>query len=82
MWSQRIGKVNILTDEQKTLTDKHLDEIHSQLSGNGFPAFRYMVSQVRIGELVRGQSSQHPSLQLADLVAGAGFQRALLTLAG
>lgn len=74
LWSHRVGRVNVLTDDQKVLTDKHLDQIHADLSGRGVQEFRRMVSQVRMGELVRGQSSQHPSLQLADLVAGAGFQ--------
>ncbi|WP_370380950.1 hypothetical protein [Catenulispora sp. GAS73] len=74
LWSIRIGRVNVLTDDQKVLTDRHLDQLHADLSGRGIQEFRYMVSQVRMGELVRGESSRHPSLQLADLVAGAGFQ--------
>ncbi|MFJ1958151.1 hypothetical protein ACIOGT_17485 [Streptomyces microflavus] len=72
-WSQRMGRVNILTDDQRALTDYHLDNIRDEARGLGHPEFRYISQDVRLGELLRGKSSDHPSLQLADLVAGAGF---------
>lgn len=72
-WSRRVGRVNILTDDQRTLTDQHLDDIADDARGLGHPEFRYISRDVSLGELLRGKSSHHPSLQLADLVAGAGF---------
>ncbi|MEV0495674.1 hypothetical protein [Streptomyces atratus] len=72
-WSLQVGRVNILTDDQRTLTDQQLDNIDQEARGLGHPEFRYVSRDVRLGELLRGKSSDHPSLQLADLVAGAGF---------
>lgn len=77
-WAGKIGRINILTDDQVVLTDKWLDRIHKDLSGLGYPEFRHLSQgrfrmPLRIGELVRGQSKSHPSLELADLVSGAGF---------
>ncbi|WP_328855393.1 DUF3800 domain-containing protein [Microbispora hainanensis] len=72
-WSERIGKLNVLADDQRALTDDQLDLMSAELRGLGHPDFRYLMTGVQLGELVRGQSKSHPSLQLADLISGAGF---------
>lgn len=56
-WSRRVGRVNILTDDQRTLTDQHLDNIDDDARGLGHPEFRYISRDVRLGELLRGKSS-------------------------
>jgi len=76
-WSNEIGAVNMLLDEQKVLTDETLDEIATfaaldvQLSGLRMGARRRSPDRA-VRSVVRGVSRDHPSIQLADLVAGAG----------
>lgn len=72
-WSRRLGRVNFLLDDQRAMTDANLDLIEDDARGRTHPDFRYLSHGVHLGELVRGSSKEHPSLQLADLVAGAGF---------
>ncbi|MFG3496819.1 hypothetical protein [Streptomyces sp. NPDC047886] len=72
-WSRRLGRVNFLLDDQRAMTDTNLDLIEDDARGRTHPEFRYLSHGVHLGELVRGSSKEHPSLQLADLVAGAGF---------
>lgn len=55
------------------MTDTNLAFIEDDARGRTHPEFRYLAHGVHLGALVRGSSKEHPSLQLADLVAGAGF---------
>ncbi|MFJ9085430.1 hypothetical protein ACIRL3_23715 [Streptomyces sp. NPDC102384] len=73
IWSQRLGRVNMLVDDQKALTDANFDEIEADLRDRGHPEFRYLSRGVHLGHLRRGKSVEHPSLQLADLLSGAGY---------
>ncbi|MFD7854508.1 hypothetical protein ACFV6B_09520 [Streptomyces microflavus] len=72
-WSRKLGRVNMLVDDQRTLSDANLDNIEAEARDRGYPEFRHLSRGVHLGHLLRGQSTQHPSLQLADLIAGAGF---------
>ncbi|MHC3475307.1 hypothetical protein ACYF6T_42505 [Streptomyces sp. 7R007] len=72
-WSERLGRVNMLVDEQPALTDANFDEIEADARGRGHPEFRSLTHGVHLGHLLRGQSIHHPSLQLADLISGAGY---------
>lgn len=72
-WSRRLGRVNMLVDDQRVLSDANLDDIEAEAHGRGHPELRYLSRGVHLGQLLRGQSTQHPSLQLADLISGAGF---------
>ncbi|MFH9349647.1 hypothetical protein [Kitasatospora sp. NPDC017646] len=72
-WSERIGRVNALTDDQKMLTDDWLDKMMRQFDGDGSWDLRWVLGRAQVGQVLRGESKTHPSLQLADLVAGAGF---------
>ncbi|WP_409497274.1 hypothetical protein [Amycolatopsis sp. cmx-11-12] len=73
-WSAKLGRVSALVDEQKVFTDERLDQILAVSSWRPGPSGRY----IRMGgdqaarAIVRGVSREHPSIQLADLVAGAG----------
>ncbi|MFC8285969.1 hypothetical protein [Streptomyces cyaneofuscatus] len=71
--SKELGRVNFLLDDQRAMTDANLDRIEDEARGRTLPEFRYLSYGVHLGELVRGKSQDHPSLQLADLVSGAGF---------
>jgi hypothetical protein len=70
-WSRRLGTVSLLLDEQKVFTDEALDTGYAQVM-NPLPEFRFMWRGVRLHDVVRGTSSLHPSLQLADMYSGAG----------
>ncbi|MEU5796204.1 hypothetical protein ABZ800_22190 [Streptomyces sp. NPDC047813] len=72
-WSRKLGRVNMLVDDQRALSDANLDDIETEARDRGHPEFRYLSRGVHLGQLLRGQSTQHPSLQLADLISGAGF---------
>jgi hypothetical protein len=67
----------MLTDEHKVLTDDQLDSIASAaaldiaFSGPGEGAWQRPAARA-VRPVVRGVSRAHPSIQLADLVAGAG----------
>ena len=68
---EQLGQVSVLTDEQKALTDDGLADI-AQVVRKGWgatPSTRQRPVDLRA--LVRGTSAIHPSIQLADLVAGA-----------
>lgn len=70
-WAARIGPVNVLADEQRSFTDQALAHIATQvrITWGATPSSRIRAQPVRA--LVRGVSSAHPSIQLADLLAGA-----------
>ncbi|MER6342334.1 DUF3800 domain-containing protein [Streptomyces tendae] len=70
-WGAQLGPVSVLTDEQKALPDDGLDNI-AKVVRHGWgatPSSRQRPVDLRA--LVRGTSVDHPSIQLADLVAGA-----------
>ena len=77
LWSDEIGALNMLLDEQRALTDERLDHIATfaaidvQFSGPRMGARRRPPDRA-VRSVVRGVSRDHPSIQLADLVAGAG----------
>jgi hypothetical protein len=60
-----------LHDRQNVLTDSRIDTVLAHVR-SPHPEFLRFTPPVPVGELVRGDSAQHPSLQLADVVAGAG----------
>lgn len=77
LWSDEIGALSMLTDEHKVLTDERLDIIAKmaaldvQFAGPGMGARRRPPERA-VSAVLRGVSQDHPSIQLADLVAGAG----------
>ncbi|WP_328753675.1 hypothetical protein OHA28_50335 [Streptomyces sp. NBC_00269] len=73
IWSQKVGRVNMLVDDQKALTDANFDDIEADIRDRGHPEFRYLSRGVHLGYLRRGRSVEHPSLQLADLLSGVGY---------
>ncbi|WP_406733575.1 hypothetical protein [Streptomyces sp. NBC_01794] len=64
------GKIHALADDQRLLTDDKLDVLERGAIAVGM--VRGLVEGGHLVDLVRGRSVDHPSLQLADLVAGAG----------
>ncbi|MCX4539051.1 DUF3800 domain-containing protein [Streptomyces sp. NBC_01669] len=64
------GKLRVLADEQRLLTDDKLDVLERAAAAMGL--IYSIIEANHLGDLVRGRSIEHPSLQLADLVAGAG----------
>lgn len=70
-WSRRLGPASLLFDAHKVLTDERLDTT-LKLMTDPFSEFRFVWQGSHPPELVRGYSADHPSIQLADLVAGAG----------
>ncbi|MFJ4624637.1 DUF3800 domain-containing protein [Streptomyces sp. NPDC088812] len=64
------GKLQVLADDQRLLTDDKLDVLERGATAVGM--VHGLIRQDHLQELVRGRSVDHPSLQLADLVAGAG----------
>jgi hypothetical protein len=73
-WSALLGGVSAIVDEQKILTDTRLDQIRAAASWRPGPFGRFarVPDEQAVRAMVRGVSSHHPSIQLADLVAGAG----------
>jgi hypothetical protein len=77
LWSDEIGAVTMLFDEHKVLTDERLDIIARaaaldvQFAGPGMGVRRRPPARA-VRAAVRGVSRDHPSIQLADLMAGAG----------
>ncbi|KQP63738.1 DUF3800 domain-containing protein [Nocardioides sp. Leaf285] len=72
-WVQRLGPVSVLADEQLTLTDEVLDTV-SRISPMTLNEHR--TGWQRRGPRAtvhRGRSVDHPSIQVADLIAGAGL---------
>ncbi len=77
LWSREIGGLSVLVDEHRVLTDTVLDFIGKvaasdiQLAGP-FKGIRKRAWAKAVRTVVRGVSRDHPSIQLADLIAGAG----------
>ncbi|MFI5690064.1 hypothetical protein [Streptomyces sp. NPDC051636] len=70
-WGSRVGRVSLLTDEQRMLTDDALCTV--RLYSNS-PVGMTLLTRERgadVAAVVRGSSGDHPSIQLADLLAGA-----------
>jgi hypothetical protein len=74
--SRRIGPTSLLVDAHKVFTDDRLDIIRGTIA-RGHPDFRFIWAGAHPRKLMRGDSANHPSIQLADLVAGAGRAVAL-----
>lgn len=74
--SRPLGRVRFLVDEQRAFTDDVLGMITRAVStvgyGTSLTLYHPDLRAVDLRDLLRGQSSVHPSLQLADLLAGAG----------
>src|SRR5262249_15298625 len=67
-WCTRLGPVSFLQDEHAVLTDKMLDNF-VKISRLRIPG---MKAALPLRSWVRGSSANHPSIQLADLISGAG----------
>lgn len=63
--------VRLLHDQQNLLRDDRIDLTLAELRAP-FAEFRRFARPVSVGALVRGNSHDHASMQLADIVAGAG----------
>ncbi|MFD9865224.1 DUF3800 domain-containing protein, partial [Streptomyces alboflavus] len=71
-WAKCLGEpVSLLTDEQKTLTDERLDRLAQVLGYTSGATPSSRIGGISLHQLLRGSSADHPSLQLADLLAGA-----------
>ncbi|MFF2780909.1 hypothetical protein ACFVU3_39200 [Streptomyces sp. NPDC058052] len=64
------GKLQVLADDQRLLTDDKLDVLERGATAVGL--VQGLIKQSHLESLGCGRSVDHPSLQLADLVAGAG----------
>ncbi|MEU1050196.1 hypothetical protein ABZ400_34270 [Streptomyces sp. NPDC005897] len=64
------GKVQVLADDQRLLTDDKLEVLERGATAVGL--VHGLIKGNHLQDLVRGRSVDHPSLQLADLIAGAG----------
>ncbi|MGW4660269.1 DUF3800 domain-containing protein [Streptomyces sp. NPDC004279] len=64
------GKLQVLADDQRLLTDDKLAVLERGATAVG--VVHGLIEEQHLQHLVRGRSVDHPSLQLADLVAGAG----------
>ncbi|MEU3411301.1 DUF3800 domain-containing protein [Streptomyces sp. NPDC006658] len=71
-WAKRLGEpVSVLTDEQKTLTDERLGLLAQILGRTSGATPSSRIGGIPLQHLLRGTSTDHPSVQLADLLAGA-----------
>ncbi|WP_167502336.1 hypothetical protein [Streptomyces malaysiensis] len=70
-WGKQLGRVSMLTDEQKALTDDGLADIAEVVRKDWGATPSTRQCPVDLRALVRGTSADHPSIQLADLLAGA-----------
>lgn len=70
-WGGQLGPVSVLTDEQPALTDDALANIARVVRDGLGPTPSSQQPRVDLRTLVRGDSAKHPSIQLADLLAGA-----------
>lgn len=73
-WCEALGRVSVLVDEQRVYTDERLDRIRVATSVRPGPLGGVVRTPESRGvqAVLRGGSQDHPSIQLADLVAGAG----------
>jgi hypothetical protein len=72
-WSNQPGMsgARFLHDRQNLLTDGRIDTVLRAVK-TPLPEFLRLAPPTPVGELVRGDSAHHASVQLADIVAGAG----------
>jgi hypothetical protein len=71
-WYRRVpGVLMVLHDRQNLLSDEMIADIRRGLCEPS-PLISVMPAPVVLGTFVRGDSASHSSIQLADLVAGAG----------
>jgi hypothetical protein len=70
-WGGQLGAVSVLTDEQTALTDDGLENIAKVVRKGWGATASSRQRPVDLRALVRGTSMNHPSIQLADLLAGA-----------
>lgn len=70
-WTHPMGAVSVLVDEQTVFTDGVLEVMHENLRVPDPIARRLHQPRIDLRALVRGSSAAHPSIQLADLLAGA-----------
>ncbi|MBC6458135.1 hypothetical protein [Actinomadura sp. HBU206391] len=77
IWAEEIGGISMLVDEQRALTDTVLDaarriaSLDRTLIGTTWRVRQKPWARA-VRDIVRGRSWDHPSIQLADLIAGAG----------
>lgn len=64
-------RLHALADDQRLLNDDKLEIL--ERGATAMLMMGGLVKGNRLAELVRGRSKDHPSVQLADLVAGAGL---------
>jgi hypothetical protein len=69
--AERHESVGALGDEHRLLTDGTLELM--ELGVNAQVVLKGLYEQHKLAQLVRGTSGEHPSLQLADLAAGAAL---------
>lgn len=74
--AERHGNIGALGDEQRLLTDDTLELMERGVNAQGRLQGLYEARWLE--QLVRGVSREHPSLQLADLVAGSALAVARL----
>ena len=70
--SARFGRLDVLADDQRLLTDEKFDLLDRAIATMTSLRHGHDGHALR-GELVRGRSADHASLQLADLVSGAAL---------
>jgi hypothetical protein len=70
-WGHRLGRVSLLTDEQRMLTDAALRTVRLYARSPVGMTLLTRERGVDAAAVVRGSSTGHPSVQLADLLAGA-----------
>jgi len=75
-WSERLDtEVRLLADEHRELDDQAIRHMAEAVSLASYRAFALGVPEPKWSVRVfRGTSHRHPSIQLADLVAGAGLE--------
>lgn len=70
-WSERLGRISVIADEHRELTDHRLEAMAYVLRTGVGPTPASLQRPLRVRTLVRGSSHDHASIQLADLLAGA-----------
>lgn len=76
-WSERLGACSLIADEQRVFTDQVLGFLSTTASLDITPSgphagVRRRPESRAVQSIVRGVSHDHPSIQLADLIAGSG----------
>ncbi|WP_158834897.1 DUF3800 domain-containing protein [Streptomyces sp. NRRL S-350] len=70
-WASLLGPIHVLADEQRSFTDQVLEYLGPQLRRTWGATPSSIVPGRPVRSIVRGVSTAHPSIQLADLLAGA-----------